>query len=164
MDRLVVSVSRGSPGTGDARRGSSTFPIAVVWQEGVAGADRRSSSTASAPETRRVRYAVLPEPGPPTRENGPDHPRDHDRDLGPRGLRLDGQQDQRARCPAAATYYADKVTVADESGRWAASRSAPMSLSTADKIRAVDGVDVVDPAVMMLMDDQASACRWASRR
>jgi len=55
------------------------------------------------------------------------------------------------------TYYADKITVADESGQLGGFASAPMSLSTADRIRAVDGVNVVDSAVMMLMDDQASA-------
>ena len=55
------------------------------------------------------------------------------------------------------TYYADKITVADASGQMGGFASAPMSLSTADRIRAVDGVNVVDSAVMMLMDDQASA-------
>jgi putative ABC transport system permease protein len=55
------------------------------------------------------------------------------------------------------TYYADKVTVADGSGQLGGFASAPMSLSTADKIRAVDGVNVVDASVMLLMDDQASA-------
>jgi putative ABC transport system permease protein len=55
------------------------------------------------------------------------------------------------------SYYADKVTVADGSGQLGGFASAPMSLMTADKIRAVDGVNVVVPAVMMLMDDQASA-------
>ena len=54
-------------------------------------------------------------------------------------------------------YYADKVTVADASGQLGGFASAPMSLKTADQIRAVDGVNVVDPAVMMLMDDQTSA-------
>ena len=55
------------------------------------------------------------------------------------------------------TYYADKITVADASGQLGGFASAPMSLSTADRIRAVDGVNVVDSAVMMLMDDQQSA-------
>ncbi len=54
-------------------------------------------------------------------------------------------------------YYADKVTVADASGQLGGFASAPMSLATADKIRAVAGVNVVDSAVMMLMDDQPSA-------
>jgi putative ABC transport system permease protein len=55
------------------------------------------------------------------------------------------------------TYYADKITVSDGSGQLGGFASAPISLSTADKIRAVDGVKVVDSVVMMLMDDQASA-------
>jgi putative ABC transport system permease protein len=54
-------------------------------------------------------------------------------------------------------YYADKITVADASGQLGGFASAPMSLTIADKIRAVEGVNVVDSAVMMLMDDQASA-------
>jgi len=54
-------------------------------------------------------------------------------------------------------YYADKITVADASGQLGGFASAPISLSTADRIRAVEGVNVVDSAVMMLMDDQASA-------
>ena len=55
------------------------------------------------------------------------------------------------------TYYADKITVSDGTGQLGGFASAPMSLSTADKIRAVDGVNVVTSDVMMLMDDQASA-------
>jgi putative ABC transport system permease protein len=55
------------------------------------------------------------------------------------------------------TYYADKITVSDGTGQLGGFASAPMSLSTADKIRAVDGVHVVTSNVMMLMDDQASA-------
>ena len=55
------------------------------------------------------------------------------------------------------TYYADKITVADGSGQLGGFASAPMSLTTAQKIRAVDGVAVVDSAVMMLMDDQPNA-------
>jgi putative ABC transport system permease protein len=55
------------------------------------------------------------------------------------------------------TYYAQKLTVSDGTGAVGGFSSAPMSLATADQIRAVDGVDVVVPAVMLLMDDQASA-------
>lgn len=55
------------------------------------------------------------------------------------------------------TYYADKITLSDASGALGGFSSAPMSLKTADLVRHVDGVDVVVPAVMMLMDDQASA-------
>ena len=55
------------------------------------------------------------------------------------------------------TYYADKITLSDGSGALGGFSSAPMSLKTADLVRNVDGVDVVVPAVMMLMDDQASA-------
>ena len=54
-------------------------------------------------------------------------------------------------------YYADKITVADASGQLGGFASAPISLATADRIRAVEGVNVVDSAVMMLMDDQATA-------
>ncbi len=54
-------------------------------------------------------------------------------------------------------YYEDKITVADASGQLGGFASAPISLSVADRIRAVEGVDVVDSAVMMLMDDNASA-------
>jgi putative ABC transport system permease protein len=53
------------------------------------------------------------------------------------------------------TYYADKITVSDASGQLGGFASAPMSLATADKLRAVDGVNVVDSAVMMLMDEAA---------
>jgi len=55
------------------------------------------------------------------------------------------------------SYYADKITVSDATGQLGGFASAPMSLATADKIRAVDGVNVVTSNVMMLMDDQASA-------
>ena len=54
-------------------------------------------------------------------------------------------------------YYEDKITVADASGQLGGFASAPISLAVADRIRAVEGVDVVDSAVMMLMDDNASA-------
>jgi putative ABC transport system permease protein len=53
-------------------------------------------------------------------------------------------------------YYADKITVADASGQLGGFASAPLAMSTANKLRAVEGVNVVDAAVMMLMDDQAS--------
>ncbi len=55
------------------------------------------------------------------------------------------------------TYYADKITLSDGSGSLGGFSSAPISLKTADLVRQVQGVDVVDPAVMLLMDDQASA-------
>ena len=51
------------------------------------------------------------------------------------------------------SYYADKLTLSDSSGSMGGFSSAPMSLATADLVRAVDGVDAVAPAVMMLMDD-----------
>jgi putative ABC transport system permease protein len=54
------------------------------------------------------------------------------------------------------TYYADKITLSDKSGSLGGFASAPMSLSTADLVRAVDGVAAVAPAVMMLMDDEIS--------
>jgi putative ABC transport system permease protein len=54
------------------------------------------------------------------------------------------------------TYYADKIELSDSSGSMGGFSSAPMSLGTADNVREVEGVDVVAPAVMMLMDDTAS--------
>jgi putative ABC transport system permease protein len=54
------------------------------------------------------------------------------------------------------TYYADKLSLSDSTGSIGGFSSAPLSLATADLVRKVDGVDVVRPAVMMLMDDQAS--------
>ena len=54
------------------------------------------------------------------------------------------------------TYYADKLTLSDAAGSTGGFSSTPMSLDTADAVRSVDGVAVVQPAVMMLMDDQAS--------
>jgi putative ABC transport system permease protein len=53
-------------------------------------------------------------------------------------------------------YYADKITLSDASGAIGGFSSAPMSLSLVEKVGAVEGVDVVTPAVMMLMDDEAS--------
>lgn len=53
------------------------------------------------------------------------------------------------------SYYADKLTLSDGSGAIGGFSSAPMSIKTADLVRVVNGVDVVMPAVMMLMDDQA---------
>ncbi len=55
------------------------------------------------------------------------------------------------------TYYADKITISDGAGAIGGFASAPMSLAVADRIRAVDGVNVVVPTVMMLMEDQVSA-------
>ena len=53
------------------------------------------------------------------------------------------------------TYYADKITLSDSSGSVGGFASAPMSLKTADLVRAVPGVAAVAPGVMLLMDDQA---------
>jgi len=52
-------------------------------------------------------------------------------------------------------YYADKVIVTDSSGGMGGFSSAPMSLQTGTQLRAIEGVDVVAPVVMMLMDEQA---------
>jgi putative ABC transport system permease protein len=52
------------------------------------------------------------------------------------------------------TYYEDKLTLSDSSGSMGGFSTAPMSIATAELVRAVDGVDVVMPAVMMLMDEQ----------
>jgi putative ABC transport system permease protein len=54
-------------------------------------------------------------------------------------------------------YYADKLIVSDASGSMGGFSAAPMSLSTADALRNVDGVSVVAPTVMMLMDEQPNA-------
>lgn len=54
-------------------------------------------------------------------------------------------------------YYADKVTVTDKSGSMGGFATAPMSMATADLLREVDGVDIVVPTVMLLMDDQMPA-------
>jgi putative ABC transport system permease protein len=54
------------------------------------------------------------------------------------------------------TYYADKITLSDASGSTAGFSSAPMSLLTALRVRMVEGVDVVTPSVMMLLDEQPS--------
>ena len=51
------------------------------------------------------------------------------------------------------TYYEGKLTLSDASGAQGGFSSAPMSLQTADEVRGIDGVKVVVPAVMMLMDD-----------
>jgi putative ABC transport system permease protein len=49
------------------------------------------------------------------------------------------------------TYYASVLTVSDASGATGGFAAAPMSMDTADQVRAVDGVDVVAPAVMLLI-------------
>src|SRR4249919_997355 len=54
------------------------------------------------------------------------------------------------------TYYAGKITLSDQSGSVGGFATTPMSLATVDLDRAVDGVDVVAPAVMLLMDDEPS--------
>src|SRR6516165_5751463 len=54
------------------------------------------------------------------------------------------------------SYYADKPSLSDSTGSLGGFSSAPMSLTIADTVAKVDGVDVVRPSVMMLMDDQAS--------
>ncbi|HSK52616.1 MAG TPA: ABC transporter permease [Clostridia bacterium] len=54
-------------------------------------------------------------------------------------------------------YYADKVTLSDNSGAIGGFSSAPMSIGIVDLVREVDGVGVVVPGVMMLMDDEMSA-------
>jgi putative ABC transport system permease protein len=51
------------------------------------------------------------------------------------------------------TYYADKLTLSDNAGSMGGFGGAPMPLETADVVAGIDGVDVVVPEVMMLMDD-----------
>jgi putative ABC transport system permease protein len=55
------------------------------------------------------------------------------------------------------TYYADKIVVSDKSGTQGGFTTAPISIHTADQLLKVDGVDVVVPGVMMLMDDQLAS-------
>jgi putative ABC transport system permease protein len=51
-------------------------------------------------------------------------------------------------------YYADKITLSDAAGgSLGGFSSAPMSLETADLVRAIPGVAAVQPGVMLLMDD-----------
>jgi putative ABC transport system permease protein len=52
-------------------------------------------------------------------------------------------------------YYEGKLTLSDSTGALGGFSTAPMSLATADAVRGVEGVDVVVPAVMMLMEDQS---------
>jgi putative ABC transport system permease protein len=54
------------------------------------------------------------------------------------------------------TYYADKIELTDSSGSMGGFSSAPMSLNTANNVREVEGVDVVVPSVMVLMDETPS--------
>jgi len=54
------------------------------------------------------------------------------------------------------TYYEGKLSLSDSSGSMGGFSSAPMSIHTADLVREIDGVDVVVPAVMMLMDDASA--------
>ncbi|HXI45464.1 MAG TPA: ABC transporter permease [Candidatus Acidoferrales bacterium] len=51
------------------------------------------------------------------------------------------------------TYYADKLTLSAQ-GATGGFSAVPMSLATADEVRRVEGVDVVVPAVMLLMDSK----------
>ena len=54
------------------------------------------------------------------------------------------------------TYFADKVSLSADAGMGGFS-AAPMALSTADLVADVDGVAVVIPEVMLLMDEEMSA-------
>jgi putative ABC transport system permease protein len=51
------------------------------------------------------------------------------------------------------TYYADKITLSDAAGSMGGFSAAPMSLETAELVRAVPGVAAVAPGVMLLMDE-----------
>jgi putative ABC transport system permease protein len=54
-------------------------------------------------------------------------------------------------------YYAGKLTLSDATtGSIGGFAAAPMSIRTVDAVEAVEGVDLAFPAVMMLMDEQAS--------
>lgn len=52
------------------------------------------------------------------------------------------------------SYYSDKLSLSDSSGSLGGFSTAPMSLATAEAVRQIEGVDVVIPAVMLLIDDQ----------
>ncbi|MEW6224679.1 MAG: ABC transporter permease [Chloroflexota bacterium] len=54
------------------------------------------------------------------------------------------------------TYFADKVSLRADAGMGGFA-SVPMALSTADLVADVDGVAVVTPEVMLLMDEEMSA-------
>jgi putative ABC transport system permease protein len=54
------------------------------------------------------------------------------------------------------TYFADKVSLSADAGMGGFS-SAPMPLAMADLVAAIDGVDVVVPEVMLLLDDEMGA-------
>jgi putative ABC transport system permease protein len=55
------------------------------------------------------------------------------------------------------TYYEGKVSVSDGSGSAGGFAVAPISLSVADEIRAIDGVAVVMPDITMLLDADGSS-------
>jgi putative ABC transport system permease protein len=55
------------------------------------------------------------------------------------------------------TYYAGKIMVTDATGSQGGFSTAPMRIETVDQLRGVEGVDVVVPTVMLLMDNQASS-------
>ena len=54
------------------------------------------------------------------------------------------------------SYYEGKLSLSDAAGGMGGFSSSPMSLLTADEVRGIDGVKVVVPAVMMLMDDASA--------
>jgi putative ABC transport system permease protein len=55
------------------------------------------------------------------------------------------------------SWYGSVLTVSDSSGATGGFSATPMSLATADQVRAVDGVDVVTPAVMLLIASDGAA-------
>ena len=61
------------------------------------------------------------------------------------------------------SYYEGKITISDASGAVGGSRRPDVARHRRGR-PPVKGVDVVDPAVMMLMDDKPVPSPWASRR
>jgi len=53
-------------------------------------------------------------------------------------------------------YYADKLVVSDATGATGGFSAVPMSMTLADRVREIEGVAAVAPAVMMLMEDEPS--------
>ena len=186
-DRAIPPGDRGLTGPAPGRHGPSRrVAVAAGWTETsshreagrFAGSDRagRPCRTGGAHSIlARVDFAAgVPRTPIPCdtcatwAPQGPDDahdPRDHHRHLGAGRLRLDGQQDQRPRGRAAARYYAGKITLSDASGAMGGFSAAPMSLATADLVRAVDGVDVVVPGGHDADGRPGRRGRpWASRR
>ena len=126
-------------------------------EHGVPGAGRMASSRPSPAPERGMVDALPPKPWPAPCQDGPDDPRDHHRDLGPGGLRLDGQQDQRPRRRRLRRTTPTRSPLPTGAASWAGSPARRCRCRRPTRSARSTGVNVVASAVMMLMDDQASA-------